>query len=76
MSYNPAIPVNNPFQQFVRRPMNWLLIFVPIVVSLEHVEGISAPIIFFSASLAIIPMAGLIVRATEQLAERTGDAVG
>ena len=56
--------------------MNWLLIFVPIVVSLEHVEGISAPIIFFSASLAIIPMAGLIVRATEQLAERTGDAVG
>ena len=35
-----------------------------------------APLVFFSAALAIIPIARLIVIATEQLASRTGDAVG
>jgi Ca2+:H+ antiporter len=60
----------------IKTPINWLLIFVPISVALEHVSGIPTPVIFFSAALAIIPMAALIVRATEQLATRTGDAVG
>jgi Ca2+:H+ antiporter len=52
------------------------LAFVPITVVLEHVGGVSAPVIFFSAALAIIPIAALIVRATEQIATRTGDAIG
>jgi len=76
MSYNPAIPVSTPFNQFLKRPINWLLVFVPIVVVLERLRDIPAPVIFFSAALAIIPMAALIVRATEQLATRTGDAIG
>ena len=76
MSYSEALPVHTLFHQFLRRPINLLLIFVPVVVTLEHLEGIPAPVIFFSAALAIIPMAALIVRATEQLAKRTGDAVG
>jgi Ca2+:H+ antiporter len=48
----------------------------PITVALEHISGVSAPVLFFSAALAIVPIAGLIVQATEQLATRTGDAVG
>lgn len=56
--------------------MNWLLAFVPVTVALERSGTVSAPVIFFSAALAIIPIAALIVRATEQLATRTGDAVG
>jgi Ca2+:H+ antiporter len=32
--------------------------------------------IFFSAALAIVPIAALIVQSTEQLSLRTGDAVG
>ena len=36
----------------------------------------SPPVAFFSASLAIVPIAKLIIDATEQLAVRTGDAVG
>jgi len=56
--------------------MNWLLIFIPVTIALEHVEGMSAPVIFFSAALAIVPIAAMIVSATEQLAVRTGDAVG
>jgi Ca2+:H+ antiporter len=42
---------------------------------LEH-AAVAAPWVFFSAALAIVPIAGLIVRATEQIAARTGDAVG
>jgi Ca2+:H+ antiporter len=35
-----------------------------------------APVLFFSAALAIIPIAALIVSGTEQLSTRTGDAIG
>src|SRR5215203_832305 len=62
--------------KFLRSPMNWLLVFIPVTIILEHTGGVPAPVIFFSAALAIIPIAGLIVHATEQLATRTGDAVG
>ena len=54
----------------------WLFVFIPITLILEHVGKVSPPIIFFSAALAIIPIAALIVLSTEQLATRTGDAVG
>ena len=56
--------------------MNWLLIFVPIAAALEHVAPQAHTWIFFSACVAIIPIARLIVLATEQISTRTGDAVG
>ena len=55
--------------------IDWLLVFIPITLVLER-GGATAPTVFFSAALAIIPIAALIVRATEQIAARTGDAVG
>jgi Ca2+:H+ antiporter len=61
---------------FFRKPMTWLLAFIPITIALEHVAGVPAPMVFFSAALAIVPIASMIVSATEQLAVRTGDAVG
>jgi Ca2+:H+ antiporter len=64
------------FGEFLRSPINWLLAFVPITVALEYTGEMTAPVLFFSAALAIIPIAALIVRATEQIATRTGDAVG
>ena len=54
----------------------WLFVFVPITVILEHAGKVPPPVIFFSAALAIVPIAVLIVRSTEQIAARTGDAVG
>ena len=54
----------------------WLFVFIPVTLMLEHVGKVSPPILFFSAALAIIPIAALIVLSTEQLATRTGDAVG
>jgi len=54
----------------------WLLVFIPITVILEHAGHLPPPVIFFSAALAIVPIAALIVHSTEQVALRTGDAVG
>ena len=56
--------------------MNWLLIFIPITVALEHAWPQAHTWIFFAACVAIIPIASLIVKATEHIASRTGDAVG
>ncbi|MFB3908803.1 MAG: calcium/proton exchanger [Candidatus Eisenbacteria bacterium] len=55
--------------------LNWLLVFVPITLLLDHLHA-AAPLVFFSAALSIVPIAGGIVRSTEQIALRTGDAVG
>jgi Ca2+:H+ antiporter len=60
----------------LRPSFNWLFAFVPITVALEHVGGFPAPLVFFAAALAIVPIASLLVHATEQIATRTGDAVG
>ena len=65
-----------PLGSFLRSPMNWLLLFIPITVALEHLAHVSAPVLFFMAAVAIVPIAAQIVGATEQLAHRTGDAVG
>jgi Ca2+:H+ antiporter len=53
----------------------WLLVFVPISLWLDNTEA-SAPMIFFSAALSVIPIAKLIGTSTEHLASYTGDAVG
>ncbi|HEX6938989.1 MAG TPA: calcium/proton exchanger [Longimicrobiales bacterium] len=58
---------------------NWLmllLVFAPVALGLEygfHAGGIP---VFIASSLAIIPLAGLMGRATEQLAERLGEGIG
>jgi len=70
------LPVSSPLSNFLRTPINWLLIFVPITLILERVPNAPAPLVFFSAGISIVPVAALIVRATEQLATRTGDAIG
>lgn len=65
-----------PFTDFLRSPMNWLLLLIPITVAVEQLAHVSAPVLFFLAAGAIIPIAAQIVLATEQIAHRTGDAVG
>ena len=54
----------------------WLLLAAPVALYLEHVAHASAVAIFITASIAIIPLAGLMGRATEQLAERLGEGPG
>src|SRR5262245_55623976 len=66
----------SPLSAFLKSPMNWLLLFIPITVGLEHLAHVSALVLFFMAALAIVPIAAQIVLSTEQLAMRTGDAIG
>ncbi len=56
--------------------MNWLLVFVPVAVLLEHLAADRPLWIFVASGLAIVPLAGWMGRATEQIAERTGEGVG
>src|ERR1700741_5628433 len=76
MNHEIALQPVPPISQFLRRPINWLLIFIPITLILERIGEVPAPLVFFSAGVAIIPIAAQIVGATEQIASRTGDAVG
>jgi Ca2+:H+ antiporter len=59
----------------VRPSVSWLLALIPVTLALEH-AGAPAPWVFLVAAVAILPIARLIVRSTEQLATYTGDAVG
>ena len=45
----------------------WLFGFAPLAIALEYVHA-SAPLIFFSAALSIIPIARLIGNSTEHTA--------
>ena len=56
--------------------MNWLLVFVPIAVLLEHLAPEKPLWIFAASGLAIVPLAGWMGRATEQIAERVGEGIG
>jgi Ca2+:H+ antiporter len=55
--------------------LEWLLVFVPVAIALELAHGAPA-VIFATSALAILPLAGLIGHATEDLATRTGPQVG
>jgi Ca2+:H+ antiporter len=56
--------------------LDWLLAFVPAAVLLEHFAPDKYLFIFVASGLAIIPLAGWLGRATEQIAERTSEGVG
>ena len=59
----------------VEHLLDWLLIFVPIAIVLELTHA-RAVFIFAASCLAIVPLAGLMGKATEHLAERTGEGLG
>jgi Ca2+:H+ antiporter len=57
--------------------LDWLLIFVPIALVLRFWPGLSNPTaLFICSAIAIVPVAGWIGRATEELAARVGEGIG
>ncbi len=56
--------------------LKWLLAFVPVAIALEHLTPDQSLWIFVASALAILPLAGWMGRATEELAVRTGEGVG
>jgi Ca2+:H+ antiporter len=58
------------------KALSWLLLLVPVTIGLEIFAPERYLLIFVAASIAILPLAGWMGRATEQLAERMGESVG
>jgi len=57
--------------------IDWLLIFVPVAFALEYVPALhNGTALFICSGLAIIPLAGIMGRATEHLAEHLGQGIG
>src|SRR5512135_942332 len=54
--------------------IDWLLVFVPVSIAADLLG--SSVAVFISSALAIIPLAGLIGRSTEQVAFRVGARLG
>lgn len=53
---------------FKMEPLYWVLLAVPVAIALE-IAHVDALWIFLASGVAIIPLAGLMGRATENLAE-------
>jgi Ca2+:H+ antiporter len=61
---------------WVLRPRVWMLAFVPAVATLELAAPRRPVLLFACSCAAMVPLAGWIGRATEQLAERIGEGLG
>jgi len=61
---------------FLKPSMKWLMVFIPFTLLMEHAMPDRPVLVFLCAALSIVPFASLIVQATEQIALRTGDAIG
>jgi Ca2+:H+ antiporter len=59
----------------VRPSLDWLLVLAPVAIGMRLL-GAPDLAIFLTSAAAIIPLAGLIGRATEQLALHTGPRIG
>jgi len=68
--------VNTLLGEFRGSPLLWLLVFVPVVFVAEYVWPERHTVLFLLSICAIIPLAMLLSRATESVADRTGEAVG
>ncbi len=56
--------------------LNLLLIFVPAAILAHYLAPASHVLVFVLACLAIVPLAGWLGRATEELARHTGEGIG
>ncbi|BCX03457.1 MAG: calcium/proton exchanger [Candidatus Roseilinea sp.] len=57
------------------KPLNALLLMIPVAIVAE-LAGWSPVLVFLTAALAVVPLAGLMGDATEELAARTGPQIG
>jgi Ca2+:H+ antiporter len=72
---NSATARRSVIRVILTEPLYWLLAAIPVTFVVEHLE-LGSLWVFIAASVSIIPLAGLMGRATENLAETMGAAVG
>lgn len=70
--------IDNPTLKWLLKPsLNWLLVFVPVAVVLRIWPQLgSETALFICSCLAVVPLAGWMGRATEELAEKLGHGIG
>jgi Ca2+:H+ antiporter len=57
-------------------PLLWLLVLVPVVLLAQLLQPEAHTLLFLLSIAAIIPLAALLSRATESVADKTGDLIG
>jgi Ca2+:H+ antiporter len=78
-SLGPSLPAEESVTERKTRhwtPLDWLLVFVPIVLVAERLRPEAHTALFLLSVAAIVPLASLLSRSTESVAAKTGDAVG
>jgi Ca2+:H+ antiporter len=63
-------------KEFRHNPMLWLLALVPVALVAAKLIPAAHTLLFVLSVLAIVPLAALLSRATESVAEKIGDAAG
>ena len=66
---------NSPLRVILKTPLYWLLLAMPAALAMEYAH-VGHLWIFVASCVAIIPLAGLMGRATENLAETLGSGIG
>ena len=66
---------NSLVNSFEVTPLDYLLLAIPVAVILK-LSGVPAVWTFLASCVAVIPLAGLMGRATENLAETLGAGIG
>ncbi len=76
MAENPAASTfRGVATSIVVEPLNWLLLALPVALALEWTHA-GDLYVFIASAVAIVPLAGLMGRATENLAETMGAGIG
>ena len=63
-------------RDILRTPLFWLLAFVPVLFGTKALAPESHTALFVLSVLSIVPLAGVLSRATESVAVKTGDTIG
>ena len=71
-----TVPPRPLLHEIRHNPLLWLLVFVPALFVVESMGHASPTLLFVLSILAVVPLAGLLSRATESVAAKTGDTVG
>lgn len=67
----------SPKSSWLKPSLDWLLVFVPVAFGLRYVPSWHhETALFVCSALAIVPIAGWMGHATEQLAHRMGEGIG
>ncbi|MFA5834634.1 MAG: calcium/proton exchanger [Bacteroidota bacterium] len=62
--------------RFFKPSLDWLLLFVPLTILGEYAFHFSETTLFLFSCISIVPLAGWLGKATEHLAEKTGEGIG